>query len=612
MAVLWVWLASIAIGALLGTQYLAVAPPATTGYAKLFVATALVSNTAMLSLIPALLALSAAFFVARPRALAWIQAVVWTLFQLAIFVDTRIYRIFRYHFNGMVWNVVTTPGAEDSVEIGARAYLVTIAAAAIFGVVAYFAWMRCLRSGRGAGRLVRAGFLVVAACIVTEKGLYAAADMRRDRRVLALASAFWMYQPLKVKRLMSRTFGVALAARPPVELGDGDLVLRYPRSKPSVDPAGARPNVLILVVDSLRADAFTPETMPATHAFAQTARRFDDHVSGGNCTRFGIFSLIYGIHGAYWQPVYQEQTPPVLVTTLAELGYDLRVLSTASMSFPEFRSTCWVSIEDRVVDSWPSAHKHERDSMVGETFATWVAERRGRAEASPFFCFALLDSPHGRHSFPEDRAPFTPYTKSVDYLALAARPGPEEIRALRNSYKNAVLHTDVVVERMLRALRESGELENTIVVITGDHGEEFMENGYYGHTSNYTPEQVRVMFVMSGPGIPAGVETRPTSHLDVAPTLLEILGADPAARREYSFGENLLEPPPARLRILSGWDEMALWVPEGVLYVPLEGFKGLVEARDFAWRPLENEDEVVDRHVKEIARMARECRWFLR
>jgi membrane-anchored protein YejM (alkaline phosphatase superfamily) len=112
--------------------------------------------------------------------------------------------------------------------------------------------------------------------------------------------------------------------------------------------------------------------------------------------------------------------------------------------------------------------------------------------------------------------------------------------------------------------------------------------------------------------VPPGVETRPTSHIDVAPTILEMLGADPAARREYSFGESLLEPPQERLRTLSGWDEMAVWIPEGVLYVPLEGFRGLVEARDFRWKPLEEEDAVIARHGAEIARMARECRWFLR
>ena len=45
------------------------------------------------------------------------SALLWTLLQIALRVDTRIYGIFRYHFNGLVWNVITTPGADEAVHI---------------------------------------------------------------------------------------------------------------------------------------------------------------------------------------------------------------------------------------------------------------------------------------------------------------------------------------------------------------------------------------------------------------------------------------------------------------------------------------------------------------
>ncbi|MFN0243641.1 MAG: sulfatase-like hydrolase/transferase [Planctomycetota bacterium] len=611
-AVAIAWLVHVAIGTLIGTQYLAVAPPATTLTAQIFVATALVSSTAVLSVIPGLPLLAVAAFVARPRVLAWLQAVVWTLFQLALFVDTRLYRIFRYHFNGMVWNVITTPGSEDAVELGAQTYVLVLGTAAVVCVCACFAWTRWIWPRRDAQKLVRCGVIALVVCILVEKGLYAAADLRRDRRVLALASVFWLYQPLTLKKLASRTFGMKLAERPRVALAEDELLLQYPRARPSYSVPARKPNVLVIVIDSLRKDAFTPETMPHTTEFARTARRFDDHISGSNCTRFGIFTLIYGIHGSYWKVAYQEQAPPVLVTELARLGYDQRVLSTASMNFPEFRSTCWVTIEDKVEDQLPSKVKHERDTLVGERFAAWMDARDVRAATEPFFCFALLDAPHGTHSFPADRAPFQPSAKTIDYLSLADQPSPEQVRQLHNSYRNAVLHADGVVGRMLDELRKRDELEDTLVVITGDHGEEFMEHGYYGHTSNYTPEQVRVTFVLDGPDVMTGVETRPTSHLDLVPTILETLGADVATRRDYTFGLNLFDPPATRVRVLSGWQEMAIWVPDGVLFLPLEGHKGFVEARGYDWKPLANEDEVIERYAGEIARMARECRWFLR
>ena len=88
-------------------------------------------------------------------------------------------------------------------------------------------------------------------------------------------------------------------------------------------------------------------------------------------------------------------------------------------------------------------------------------------------------------------------------------------------YMNSVLHADRTATRILAALERSGLSQETLVVVTGDHGEEFCENGFWGHTSNFSPEQMEVPFYMRGPGIEAGQEDRPTSHVDVSNSLLE-------------------------------------------------------------------------------------------
>src|SRR5262249_39351385 len=147
-----------------------------------------------------------------------------------------------------------------------------------------------------------------------------------------------------------------------------------------------------------------------------------------------------------------------------------------------------------------------------------------RGAREPFFCFALLDSPHQTYDWPRDETKFTPYVDAVDYLKMSRRPADADVAAVRNSYKNAVYFADGVAASMIETLKRHGIDDRTLVVVTGDHGEEFFENGFYGHTSNFTREQVHVTFVMSGPGIARGVETRPTSHVDLVTTLLEMLG----------------------------------------------------------------------------------------
>ena len=616
------WFFNILLGALIGSAWLESAP--TGGFAStVFLAVALLSSIATLASIPALALWLVAWIVPSRRLVGWLQAAVWTVFQLLLFADTRIYALFRYHFNGMVWNLLTTPGGRDTFELGAPTVALLAAGAVGLFALELAVWNRWLSARPaledGAPRSVRArriwatGCIAVVAIVLLDKGIYAAADLGRDRRITVLSRLFPLYQRFTVKRLARNWFGMKLEERAAVDLPGEGLLLRYPIEAPALAPtAKKRPNVLILVIDSLRADMLAAETMPEITRFARTGRRFEDHLSGGNATRFGIFALIYGIHGTYWQPVYAEHSPPVLVTTLQGLGYDMKVLSTPTMNFPEFRSTAWVTIEDKVEDKLPGTSKHDCDEEVARRFEAWMDARAARGAAEPFFCFALLDAPHGNYAWPREETRFEPYAEQVDFLLMSGAPSAEDVERVFNSYRNAVHFADDVAGRMLMAMRKHGELDDTLVVITGDHGEEFLEHGYFGHTSNFTPEQVHVPFVLAGPGIPAGVETRPTSHVDLVPTLLEALGADRAARPSYTHGINLLEPPAQRQRVIASWEEVALWVEGGILRIPLEGHKGLIEGYDYAWERLADEDGLIERQGAVVARLALECRSFLR
>ncbi len=615
-AVVLAWAVNTLVGAAIGTAWLSGLPIGANGRSLLFVGAALVSNTAMLAILPAIVVLVLASVLPAGRVLAIAQALLWTLFQVALFADTRIWRLFRYHFNGMVWNVMTTPGSEDAVEIGPRDWIPVALVALVYLAAMAFAWRYWLlpvaprSEWRVLRRLARTAGLVIVACVLLDKGLYAWADLARDRSITGLARAFPQYQRFTVQKVAKTVFHARLEDRPSVVLAADARMLRYPLEEPAVDPMGKRPNVLVVVIDSLRADMLAPDTMPRTSAFLARARSFADHLSGGNATRFGVFSILYGIHGTYWMPVLEEHAPPVLLTVLAKLGYDFHVLSTASLNFPEFRSTAFVAIEGEVEDHFPFETKHERDARIASRFDEWLGERESAGKRAPFFCFALVDAPHGSYDWPPEETVFRPFAQHVDYLKMAGKPTKDEIAAVFNSYKNAVHYGDEIAGRMIDALEKRHLLDDTIVVITGDHGEEFFEHGFFGHTSNFTLVQTHVPFVVGGPGFAQGVEQRPTCHVDLAPTILEICGADPKARAQWSQGENLLSPPEHRDRIFGGWEEAAIRVQGGILRVPLEGARGFVEAYDEDWNRLD--DAFVAKSAGAIAKLAQECRRFLR
>ncbi len=616
-ATYWAWIANIVLGAIIGQRWLAHASASAEFSANVFMQGALVSTVAMLAALIFLPLSALGCFVKSARTLAFVHAFLWTLFLVLLYADTVIYGMFRYHFNGLVWHELTTSGSEDSIHLDAILWLQVGTCALVCAVAQGWLWTWTARRIAQAPISTRRWFarpawivaMLLFAAILGEKGSYAVADMTRNREVMARSRLFPLYQPFTLKRLIGKKLGYDLAKRAKVELAPEGVLIQYPLGRPKLAPAHAKPNILVVVIDSWRNDMLTAEVTPKLAQWAAGGRRFQQHLSGGNATRFGIFSLVYGLHGSYWASILNEQAPPVLVTTLVEGGYEPRVISAASMNSPEFRSTCWVSVEDSVHDKFEGAEKYERDRKVAKDFKDWLAVRDS---ARPFFAFALIDSPHQTYSVDPALTPHLPYEKRIDYLKLGGEPSADLILRVKNRYKNSCAAADVAVGGMLAELEARGLSDNTIVVVTGDHGEEFYEHGRFGHTSNFTPEQTWVSFVMRGPGIEPGDEQRPTSHIDLAPTLLEMLGVDAALRSKYSVGFNLLDPPASRLRVIAGWQELGLWLDGGILYIPMEGHKGLVEAYGYDWKPLSDEASLISAGKASLAQLSEECRRFLR
>jgi arylsulfatase A-like enzyme len=103
-----------------------------------------------------------------------------------------------------------------------------------------------------------------------------------------------------------------------------------------------------------------------------------------------------------------------------------------------------------------------------------------------------------------------------------------------DNYDNAILHLDRVIDRLMRRLSESGELERTLIVVTSDHGEAFGERGFEGHAREVYRETTEVPWILAFPfrlakGIVVEARTR---NVDIWPTLLDLLGLPPMAQAD--------------------------------------------------------------------------------
>jgi membrane-anchored protein YejM (alkaline phosphatase superfamily) len=317
--------------------------------------------------------------------------------------------------------------------------------------------------------------------------------------------------------------------------------LNYPLKPLIVEAPDKAVNIMIILVDSWRADTFNAENTPNMWRYAQRGITFSHHLSAGNSTRTGVFGLFYGIPGTYWHSFLANGQSPVLIERMQALDYEMGIFAAAKLTKPEFTQTVFNTIPNLRNGSegkTPSA----RDEDLTDDWITWDQQRD---KQKPAFSFLFYDAPHG-YDFPEGYTPrFDPMTDGMNYLDLDNEFDPVPVK---NRYKTSVHFVDSQVKRVLEQLEKTGELDNTLVIITGDHGQEMNDNklNFWGHNGNYTNAQIQVPFVMFGPKITSDHQKwgdRFTAHQDVVPTLARNYLGVRNDLIDYTVGVDLLAAP---------------------------------------------------------------------
>jgi membrane-anchored protein YejM (alkaline phosphatase superfamily) len=302
-----------------------------------------------------------------------------------------------------------------------------------------------------------------------------------------------------------------------------------------------RKNVLVLLVESWRADAMDSVTAPRLTAFSRNASAFLNHFSSGNSTPSGVFPLFYGIHSTYWKAVKANNVKihnPVLIDALEDNGYAFGIFAKSDFEAHKIKEAVFRGINIEESFKGDNAHENDRD-MTDRLFAFMTEQRASR---KPFFGFAFYKSTHYNYDYPADAAPFQP-TRKLNVVRASARDDPAP---MLNDYRNAVHYVDGLMGDLLERMRASGLLDNTIVVITGDHGEEFNDSrdNTWMHGGNFTQYQTRVPLIVYDPAKAGRRVSTVTSEVDIAPTILQEALQCGWNTHDYSNGFNLFAPLP--------------------------------------------------------------------
>ena len=340
------------------------------------------------------------------------------------------------------------------------------------------------------------------------------------------------------------------------------------RAAPPRDMGGRIDHVLLVVIDTLRADrlgldGYPRETSPFLDDLGAKGTAFERAYAPGNWTASSVASLFTSsfpsVHGVGIRDERVDEVGSLTRTTLHGFGTTLA---------ESFRSAGWrtigIAFNQQLVPAmgFDRGFDHFTNDVGDGAIPGHFLELVRRERPARSFAYLHFLGPHWPYATKESLlAPFGGdfYDVALRFegreLFAALRAGtrdltPRERELLDASYDAKIRMTDRALGNLWRRLRRSGwPRDRTLLVVTSDHGEELLDRGSMGHGQHLHDELIRVPLVLHGPGIPRGRRVRaPVSLVDLMPTLLGLAGIEaPPGLMGRDLGPRYLRPaaPPA-------------------------------------------------------------------
>lgn len=552
----WFFCVNIALVLLISTRYFFSVNLPGEPLALLFGAGAFIGHFASLSFLCYLLLLPIIYLLPIKPVILTVANVLAVALILIITIDTFVFSQYHFHFNSMVISLLLGGAANEIFVFSSTLWMLTIAGLVTI-IIVEIGLSRMLWNWSTDNTKRRHGGLVATVLVsifLVQNIAYAWADARAYTPITKQIRYFPGYKPLTAKRFFVKNGWATPNSAPQLNRVKHQNDLNYPKNPFNCAKPDPQYNVLIIALDSWRADSLNADITPNIQQFADNAWVFENHFSGANSTRIGIFTLFYGIPGTYWHTMLAENQGAILTNEFVNQGFQMGIFASASLASPEFNRTVFANINNLRIRSKGNT-PHERDRDITDDFNTFI-DSAVQGE-KPVFGFLFYDTPHA-YDFPGDYPlKFQPSWNEVNFLKLNRDFNPEPFI---NRYKNAVHFADSLVGEALNKLKDSGLSENTVVIITSDHGQEFNDSGqnYWGHNSNYSKYQTKVPLVVKWPNKPPQRFSHMTSHFDIAPTLVEnVLGcSNPYS--DYSNGKHLLDTTEPPYLIISNYNSYAV------------------------------------------------------
>ena len=487
-----------------------------------------------------------------------------------------VYAQYRFHINGFVLDMLFSEGAGDIFQFNASIYIKLFAALLFLIIAATGVRRACsIVVGRWNYAAVLPASLLLVAALLFSNGYHAYAAVVKTTSVIRSAPIVPYYFPLTANRFLHKIGVVSKETLTTTGLGSkGASGLNYPAKELIVEPDTASKNIVMIVIDSWNSRTWGAEVFPNIWNFSSRCTYYSDHLSSSNGTTGSTFGMFFGLPTYFRSDIEAAGTQPLLVEQMLASGYDVKAFSSATLVYPPFARLLFANVPDLRIES-KGKTVYERDCEITNEFISYINEREGNR---PFYSLLFYDLAHG-YELPADKLTrFTPTWKFADYLALNNDTDPTPFW---NLYRNCLFQIDSLVGRVINSLEEKKLLDNTVIVITGDHGQEFNENkkNFWGHNSNYSPVQLRVPLLYFDAARAAAVRRYRTTHYDIAPTLLKnVLGVQNDTR-DLGIG-HMLEDSCSRDWHIVGDNTNYAFIREGDNVIIEKKYSGYIDVYD--------------------------------
>ncbi len=286
--------------------------------------------------------------------------------------------------------------------------------------------------------------------------------------------------------------------------------------------ATKKPNIYLFVIESLREDFLSLQTAPHLSRFREENLHFPFAVSNGNGSHLSWFSIFHSQFSYHWSHFRDHPrplgSPPLQL--LKKLGYQIHIYSSAQLGYYGMEKVLF----DQIPDSYtafphkPPIQTWQADQATLESFAADLQTHPEWNEGQLFIFF--WDATHFDYSWPKDKPlQFSPISQEFAYFQ--AYQSKENIELIKNRYRNAIHYVDSLFGQFLE---KTPDLNQSILVVMGDHGEEFFEQGHLFHNSHLVKEQFHIPLYFHFPSPhPEVPPLKVVSQIDIFPSILDFL-----------------------------------------------------------------------------------------